>query len=50
MRTEHCTISEGLVMQLFHDIQGCSINTTSHGEGWQGTLKVYHDWNMIDIQ
>lgn len=37
-------------MQLFRDIQNCSINTTSHIEGWHFTLKVSHDWEMIDIQ
>ena len=35
----------GLVMQLFRDIDGCSINTTSHVEGWHSTLKVSHDYS-----
>ncbi|KAK9901081.1 hypothetical protein WJX75_002389 [Coccomyxa subellipsoidea] len=28
-----------MVMQLFRDIAGCPINTTSHIEGWHSTLK-----------
>ena len=27
-----------------HNIQGCSVNTTSHVEGWHCTLKVHYNW------
>ena len=40
-------ISAGLVMQLFLDIQGCSINTLSHVEGWHSILKVSHDYETF---
>ena len=29
-----------MIMQVFRTLVGCSINTTSHVEGWHGTLKV----------
>jgi hypothetical protein len=30
----------GMIMQVFRTLIGCSINTTSHIEGWHSTLEV----------
>ena len=35
------TCADALV-QIFWDLIGCPINTTSHIEGWHSTLKVYY--------
>lgn len=33
-------VAPDMIMQIFRDIAGCAINTTSHIEGWHATLKV----------
>ena len=33
-------VAPDMIMQIFRDIAGCPINTTSHIEGWHSTLKV----------